>query len=98
MRLDEKEAKIIVNEARRVFGSKTHVYLFGSRVDDTKKGGDIDLFIETEKRDSLFADKILFLALVKSQIGDQRIDVIFAEDPERLIEQEARKWAIPLIY
>jgi len=30
------------------FGSKSHVWLFGSRVNDHQKGGDIDLYIEPE--------------------------------------------------
>ena len=79
-----------------MFGDNAAVYLFGSRVDDSKKGGDIDLFIRTANKDGLFEKKIRFLARLKRQIGEQKIDVVFNEDEDRLIEQEVRKWSIPL--
>jgi len=60
------------------------------------KGGDIDLFIETEDKNDLFEKKIKFLARLKRAIGDQRIDVVFNEDDSRLVEQEVRKSAIVL--
>ena len=44
MRLKDFEIRAI-KEAVRSMDSKAKVYLFGSRVDDTKKGGDIDLLI-----------------------------------------------------
>jgi len=47
MRLSEKEKKIIINLAKKYFGNKTKVYVFGSRLRN-KKGGDIDLYIEPE--------------------------------------------------
>ena len=72
------------------------IFLFGSRVDDSKKGGDIDLFIETANKTNLFEKKIKFLAKIKRAIGEQKIDVVFNEDENRLIEKEARKWAIQL--
>ena len=45
MRLSEKEKKIILNLAKKYFGKKTKVYVFGSRLEN-KKGGDIDIYIE----------------------------------------------------
>ena len=47
MRLNKKEKKIILNLAKKYFGEKTKVFVFGSRLLD-KKGGDIDLYIEPE--------------------------------------------------
>lgn len=96
MRLSPAYHAIIKAEAIRVFGDDAAVFLFGSRVDDSKKGGDIDLFIRMADKAGLFEKKIRFLARLKRQIGEQKIDVVFNEDEDRLIEQEARKWSIQL--
>lgn len=48
MRLDASWRHLIVEEARRVFGPDVAVRLFGSRVDDNLRGGDIDLHIQAE--------------------------------------------------
>ncbi len=95
MRLTNYEQEQIKFVFEQVF-EQGSISLFGSRVDDSKKGGDIDLWIQTEHQGNLFAKKLRFLALLKQRIGDQKIDVIFNEDSTRLIEQEAKKWAIPL--
>ena len=72
------------------------IYLFGSRIDDTQKGGDIDLYLVIDNNQNLFHKKIKFLAQIKRALGEQKIDVIFNENPNRLIEQEAIKWGIEL--
>ena len=64
------------------------VFLFGSRIDITKKGGDIDLYIKTEVGND-FSHKIKFLVALEQQIGEQKVDVVFAEDKNRAIEQQA---------
>lgn len=77
MRLNPLQVDTIKNTTKAVFGENTSVYLFGSRVDDTKKGGDIDLLIiptvdfekERDKINSLKVKLILSL-------GDQKIDII----------------------
>ena len=45
MRLTEKEVKIIKESFAKFFQKEDSLWLFGSRVDDTKKGGDIDRHI-----------------------------------------------------
>jgi len=47
MRLTKEQISIIKTLVTRHFDSDTDVILFGSRVDDTARGGDIDLYIET---------------------------------------------------
>ena len=69
---------MIKTAARRYFGEEVRVWLFGSRVDDTKRGGGIDLYVEanlSEPSQAVRAE-IEFLADVKTQIGDQKIDVL----------------------
>jgi uncharacterized protein len=77
MRLTPTEKKAIYNSAVEVFGKNSKVFLFGSRVDDTKKGGDIDLYIETVlSSEEALEKKIDFLVDLKIKIGDRKIDVV----------------------
>lgn len=96
MRLTEYEIQSIKKCFSEVFG-EGHIYLFGSRVDDTKKGGDIDLYLcpQTLPTNRL-EQKINFLIKLESLIGEQKIDVIIAKDKTRLIEQEALRTGIEL--
>jgi predicted nucleotidyltransferase len=52
MRLAPKQQQIIVTTLRRYFGQNSRILLFGSRVDDNARGGDIDLYIEPELTDA----------------------------------------------
>ncbi len=98
MRLQQFEIEAIKKTAINVFGIQSKVMLFGSRVDDSQKGGDIDLYItpgnDTEEKVSI--KKITFLVKLKSLIGDQEIDVVLAKDESRLIEKEALQKGILL--
>lgn len=96
MRLSTYYRTVIKTEVQTTFGENAQVFLFGSRIDNSKKGGDIDLFIVTERQENLFSKKIRFLAHLKRKLGEQKIDIVFNENPQRLIEQEIKKWAIPL--
>jgi predicted nucleotidyltransferase len=88
MRLTEFEINVIKQSASEIFGTDVQVYLFGSRVDDTKKGGDIDLYIKTKVGNDL-RHKIKFLVLIEQKLGEQKIDIVFAEDQSRPVEQQA---------
>ncbi len=79
------------------------MFLFGSRVDDDRRGGDIDLLVETtlpEPR-ALHA-KIGAITDIQLTIGDQKIDMVTcqpqtpgtAEQP--LIIANARREGVPL--
>ncbi len=52
MRLTPAQIDTIRQAATTAFGQGTSVWLFGSRVDDTKKGGDIDLLVCPSTRTS----------------------------------------------
>lgn len=45
MRLSKKEIQIILRVAKEIYGEGVEVYLFGSRLNDEKKGGDINLMV-----------------------------------------------------
>lgn len=44
MRLDTTQARRALEIVSRHFGADAAVKLFGSRVDDTQRGGDVDLY------------------------------------------------------
>ena len=77
MRLSRNEIEAIRSCARRAFGSDAVVRLFGSRVHDDLRGGDIDLHVEVgpEGRADLRAE-LEFLSRLKGEIGEQRVDVV----------------------
>ncbi|MBP9764035.1 MAG: nucleotidyltransferase domain-containing protein [Gammaproteobacteria bacterium] len=78
MRLTEKETKSICEAFLSHFSKNDHLWLFGSRVDDAKKGGDIDFYVETEEKDPRIAleKKLSFLNDLWSSLGEQKIDVV----------------------
>ena len=80
-----------VKEIVKEFDPEAQVFLFGSRVDDTSKGGDIDLLLITKKNS--FIDKLKLKVQIKKKIGDQRIDIILTAKVEdsfsRLIYPQA---------
>ncbi|MBB3187225.1 putative nucleotidyltransferase [Microbacter margulisiae] len=78
MRLTQFEINTIVTLAQRHFSESVRVYLFGSRVDDQLKGGDIDLMIQHPDESQLtIRKKILYLVDLKRILGDRKIDVVF---------------------
>jgi|SRR3989339_31165 len=95
MRLNAKQQQDIVETFLEVFG-KGELRLFGSRVDDTKKGGDIDLYVLPRSPDNLAEKRITFLAKLKRRIGEQKIDLVIAHEHARPIDLVARQQGITL--
>jgi len=89
MRLTKKEIEIIKTTIFEVF-SQSQIYLFGSRVENYKKGGDIDLFVIPKNRDNLFEKKIKALAKLERKLH-KPVDIVIHKDFERAIEKEALK-------
>ncbi|HHX60838.1 MAG TPA: nucleotidyltransferase domain-containing protein [Epulopiscium sp.] len=79
MRLEAYEVKSIRDVIYNM-DPKAKVYLFGSRVDDTKKGGDIDLLIISEGLDKI--DGWTIKDEICDRIGQQKIDIIITKDTE----------------
>ena len=77
MRLSKSEIDSIKNLAKQHFGKDVQVYLFGSRVNNLQRGGDIDLFIRAKQDTALTTrSKIEFVSNLIEKIGDQKIDVV----------------------
>ena len=87
MRLSTKEISIIKNKVKVIFGESL-IYLFGSRIDDRKKGGDIDLYIIAKINENLF-EKQRKLKVVLEDILYKPVDIIISTNKDRLIEKEA---------
>jgi len=94
MRLEEWEIEEIKKAAKLVFGADVKVMLFGSRVYDEKKGGDIDLYVITNNPN--VEKKGQFWIELQERLGEQKIDIILSEDKNRTIEQVALKEGIEL--
>jgi predicted nucleotidyltransferase len=99
MRLDEKTRDIIKSEVASQLGTEAIVRLFGSRVDDTQRGGDIDLLIEPGRP---LAHRIQvecrLAALLYIKLGGRKVDVIIKDSlsPLRPIHEQALRNGIVL--
>ena len=89
MRLSSKEIEIIKKIINDIFGETT-IYLFGSRLEENKKGGDVDLFVVTKDKDGLLQKKIKALAKLERALY-KPVDIVVHKDFNREIEQEALK-------
>jgi predicted nucleotidyltransferase len=95
MRLSVKYRQVIKKYFYEFF-QNGEIYLFGSRVDDSKKGGDIDLYLVLKEHTNILEKKLKFLSRIKRELGEQKIDIVFNTDNTRLIEKEAIQWGIKL--
>lgn len=98
IRLTPRERAAVVKAAHAVFGSSTEVRLFGSRTQDARRGGDIDLFIEVDPECYSYAAELeLHLELLK-RLGEQKVDVLVHRRGRPLspIEQIAVDTGVPL--
>lgn len=99
MRLTEQQAKTIHDTAEEMFGGDVRVYLFGSRADDTQRGGDIDLLVEVEHAlENPPSAAARFAAKLQRKIGDRRIDVLIVDPQTRRqpIHEVARETGVAL--
>ena len=73
MRLSAKEIKVL-KDTLKSMSDEAKIYLFGSRVDDAKKGGDIDLLVVSNKltKKDLRKLRIEFF----KYFGEQKIDIV----------------------
>lgn len=67
------------------------VYLFGSRADDSKRGGDIDLFLEASR--SLDMKTTLYVQYQLMSACNTKVDLLVKSpgEPEKFIFQVARE-------
>ena len=63
MRLSPDQTRVILQCVRQQFGADAGVMLFGSRLDDGARGGDVDLLVESQQPPSLMQRARATLAL-----------------------------------
>jgi len=102
MRITPFQQQAILNAAKLCFGQDAQVWLFGSRVDENKRGGDIDLFIRPPldraySAIELFTLKIQFLGYLEQALGERKIDVVIANSTSsQTIERIAETTGVKL--
>jgi predicted nucleotidyltransferase len=74
MRLTPEQIHAIKRHTQAVFGAHAVVRLFGSRTDDSLRGGDVDLLVETPDRVPLAAE-IKLAARLEGALG-MPVDII----------------------
>lgn len=101
VRLTDEYLNTITKLFREIFGKDDHLWLFGSRVDLSKRGGDIDLYIETCEIDksSAWKKESRFWVELQKALGEQKIDIvtkIIARDFTISIYDEAKATGVML--
>ena len=97
MRLSKRMTKIIKDNIKKSFGD-VDVYLFGSRVDDNKRGGDIDLAIDNNlSREEFRKKRAIFLANLIRVDFDYSVDVVDFNTKDELLYYEIRQNCIKIL-
>lgn len=77
IRLKPNEVKII-KESVAEFDPEAKIFLFGSRVDPMKRGGDIDLLIFSQSLQEM--DSLKILRKIFDRMEEQKIDILIASN------------------
>jgi predicted nucleotidyltransferase len=92
MRLNDKIREIIKTEVANQFGPDAVVRLFGSRVNDTQRGGDIDLLVESKlPLEHRIQAECKLAARLFIRLGGRKVDVIIKDPtmPSQLVHEQA---------
>ena len=95
MRLSQAEANLIKNGVLQYL-PEAEVYLFGSRADDTRKGGDIDILILADRL-LHFKEKTSIHFEFEKRFGEQKLDLVsMTKESEQPFKKVALHGAIRL--
>ena len=80
MRLSIRAQKIIRDTANEIFGPQANAIVFGSRIDDDARGGDLDILVQTDEPVHDGRRKTLQMtARLQLRLGDQPIDILLLD-------------------
>ena len=99
MRLSHEQVRVIREVVEGQIGQGVRVYLFGSRVDDAARGGDIDLYIECDEAlTNRAATSARIAGALQRRLGEQRIDVVIVDPdtPNQPVHRSAREHGVAL--
>lgn len=74
MRLTPQQIELLKHKIQ-AYLPESQIYLFGSRIDDMKKGGDIDILVLADRSLS-FQEKFAVKLAFYQQFGEQKIDIV----------------------
>ena len=96
MRLSPAQTCLIVQCVHQQFGADARVMLFGSRLDDTARGGDVDLLVESDAPATLRQRALVTIALEKAL--ELPVDIVALQrgTPGSAFARIARSRAQPL--
>lgn len=77
MRLKQRDIDAIKRATVAAFGENAVARLFGSRTNDTLRGGDIDLVIEVDVGQDTLSSEFAFKRELFEHIDEQKVDVVF---------------------
>ncbi len=94
MRLSPEQSAAIKTIIAHEFEPEARVWLFGSRADDQRRGGDVDLYVETRVPELL---RELHCKISLQDVLDLHVDLIVAgPNDERPISRIAKREGIRL--
>jgi len=96
MRITPAQAEQAVAIIRDYLGAEAAVWLFGSRVDDAKRGGDVDLYTETSLPGVLLRETVRAKIALEQTFGHSVDLVVNNHRKECPIYQIAREEGVRL--
>lgn len=103
MRLTQKQIQRLKETVTRHFGRSARIWVFGSRVNDQRRGGDYDLYIETplDDPDEIVADRLRVLVDLHAsrEFEGEKIDIVIRSavpGPELPIYKVAKEQGVHL--
>ncbi len=95
VRLSVNQIKTLKKLSKEFFNSDD-IWIFGSRADTDQKGGDIDVYIQTNQK-AILKSKITFLREFEKEFGEQKVDLLVDDKTiEKEIFQIAKKSGVKL--
>jgi predicted nucleotidyltransferase len=77
MRITDAEKDALVHSVRQA-DANARIWLFGSRLDDSKKGGDIDIAVLSPL--IKIPERMRIRRTIMDRIGEQKIDIVVSSD------------------